>query len=743
MKSSIRKRLMPVLLTLALVLSLMPALTLPAKAASGNWTDENNYAEAYAAEDASAKTITISSEAQLARLAYMVNSGTAYSDYTVTLTDDIDLGDHYWVPIGSDYSNGFKGSFDGGGHTVSNMCINGAYSYAGLFGFIDGIGSSSGIFVKDISVKGTVDMTATQSIEAGGVAGFSRDVGSFENCSSDVDITASVSGTYEHAWVGGICGETYNSSDGISLTGCSSSGTLSAAQTGPKGSVWAGGLIGRCAGASVVNCASTSAVSAASTGYPAYAGGLFGEAASACIYNSYASGEVSGTASGDTCYAGGMFGYISYSVETDNCYSSGSVSGSGTAAYVGGFAGCAEYNLTATNSYWLGSTTDSAFGIGTAPDGLMSLTESQLKNTAALGGDGDYSAMTVLSALNKEAAGINGAEAWIAVDGVNNGYPGFSTYTVTFSSDGSSYTLGGSNGGAVTAPDDPEAQEGYTFGGWFKDSSYVTQYDFSGNVTDDLTLYAKWTEKPSADLKGSSTIKGRTVTDLGTPGETLGSETVGSATITLVQAADTTNTGEYITLFDKKDVNAALKAVKYASGADTSGFETDTAYANQAITDGDFFIVKVTLADQTSVNYYKIVVTVVESIPADPHGNWTDENNYAEAYAAEDASAKTITISSAAQLARLAYMVNSGTAYSDYTVTLTNDIDLGDHYWVPIGSDYSNGFKGSFDGGGHTVSNMCINGAYSYAGLFGFIDGIGSSSGIFVKDISVKGTVDM
>ena len=45
--------------------------------------------------------------------------------------------------------------------------------------------------------------------------------------------------------------------------------------------------------------------------------------------------------------------------------------------------------------------------------------------------------------------------------------------------------------GYLTKPEDP-VREGYTFIGWYKDESYLEEYDFSTPVTSDMTLYAKW-----------------------------------------------------------------------------------------------------------------------------------------------------------------------------------------------------------------------------------------------------------
>jgi len=129
------------------------------------------------------------------------------------------------------------------------------------------------------------------------------------------------------------------------------------------------------------------------------------------------------------------------------------------------------------------------------------------------------------------------------------------------------------------------------------------------------TYTGAWTRLSSdATLKASSTVKGQTVIGLGTPNAVLATATSGSVTITAAQAADISNAGSYITLFDKTDTGATVKVVKYAT-ADTvptaDAFTAATAFDPTAtITNADFFIVKVTAAD-TTVLYYKVVVTVI------------------------------------------------------------------------------------------------------------------------------------
>ena len=74
------------------------------------------------------------------------------------------------------------------------------------------------------------------------------------------------------------------------------------------------------------------------------------------------------------------------------------------------------------------------------------------------------------------------------------------TYTVTFETSGGSAVdpVTVVAGSTVTKPADP-MKSGYTFGGWYKDSTLQTPWDFAnGTVTADTTLYAKWTANPPA-----------------------------------------------------------------------------------------------------------------------------------------------------------------------------------------------------------------------------------------------------
>ena len=74
------------------------------------------------------------------------------------------------------------------------------------------------------------------------------------------------------------------------------------------------------------------------------------------------------------------------------------------------------------------------------------------------------------------------------------------TYTVTFETSGGSEVdpVTVDAGSTVTKPADP-MKSGHNFGGWYKDSTLQTPWNFAnGTVTADTKIYAKWTANPPA-----------------------------------------------------------------------------------------------------------------------------------------------------------------------------------------------------------------------------------------------------
>ena len=107
-----------------------------------------------------------------------------------------------------------------------------------------------------------------------------------------------------------------------------------------------------------------------------------------------------------------------------------------------------------------------------------------------------------------------------------------------------------------------------------------------------------------------------------------------------------------------------------------------------------------------------------------PEGSGTEEDPY--------------RVSTASELAYFAYKTQiQGQESYDYIV-LTDDIDLAGYDWLPMGRarGTSTGFRGTFDGQGHTISNLNVNvsgiAKNTEYGLFGLVD-----SGAVIKNFSI------
>ena len=162
---------------------------------------------------------TVTSADGLMNIAELVNGGK--TDINITLDTDIDLTGKDWTPIGTDYDNSYKGTFDGGGHTITGLTFTTNDEFAGLFGWLNRAGSVKNVVMEGVQITNNRSWSAF----AGGVAGYSW--GTIENCS----VSGSVSGT---VYVGGVVGAQIDGS----ITGCSSSATV-------KGTTDVGGVAGQ------------------------------------------------------------------------------------------------------------------------------------------------------------------------------------------------------------------------------------------------------------------------------------------------------------------------------------------------------------------------------------------------------------------------------------------------------------------------------------------------------------------
>ena len=255
----------------------------------GSWADGGG--ESGAAEDlgyiydSNTNTYTVYNADGLMNVAELVNGGK--TDINITLDKNIDLTGKDWTPIGTDYDNSYKGTFDGGGHTITGLTFTTNDEYAGLFGWLNRAGT-----VKNVVMEG-VQITSNQIYggSIGGVVGYSW--GTIENCS----VSGSVSGT---VYVGGVVGAQI----GGSITGCSSSATV-------KGTVDVGGVAGQTnSSATLTACYATGNVTIEINPAKNIAGGsLVGMNAGSSLLACYATGNVTSTGSSTgKVHIGGFLG---------------------------------------------------------------------------------------------------------------------------------------------------------------------------------------------------------------------------------------------------------------------------------------------------------------------------------------------------------------------------------------------------------------------------------------------------
>jgi len=521
------KRTIAWALVFALVLPLVPIMAL---AVGGDGTEGNPH--------------LISSLAELEDFRDSVNSGNPYAGEYFKLTADIDMSAKYnetmgvsWEVIGNTQESTFQGTFDGGGHTIRGLYIHKTSTgneseqdcFGALFGFIEG-GT-----IQNLNVQGSVSVAARDG-EAAGIAVVLWD-GAIVNCTFDGTVQCP---NYVAAGItaGG---------DGI-ISGCKTSGRIT-------GQHMVAGMVGS-GGGTIINCVNESEM--ISTRIGGGIAGYYSGKIEGCVNR----GSVTGrfyhydwvTEEGETgsweeasVDIGGIVGIVMENSAIENCCNTGAVSGNN---YVGGILGQAEKwdqeseirvsvknclntgNVTCTfeeegdhsigsiagnivseiwdhdadayfpgvvaadvgNCYYLAGTAEAGVGPwGEPADTTTAKTAEELASGEVAyllqEGNGGNTSTTVWGQnLRKDAVPVLTDSAEKAV------------YKLTFMVDETEYAMKYANpSGPATLPDNPD-KSGFTFGGWCKDAACTTVWDFgTDTVTEDMTLYAKWTENSTDD----------------------------------------------------------------------------------------------------------------------------------------------------------------------------------------------------------------------------------------------------
>ncbi|MBQ6770590.1 MAG: T9SS type A sorting domain-containing protein [Bacteroidales bacterium] len=261
-------------------------------------------------------------------LASQVNGGNSFSGTYFLMTADLDYSGKSYTPVAMP----FRGSYDGGGHTITNVILSGV-SDTGIFGIV-----SWGGIVENL----TLDQSSIgyRGYNLGGIAGVVEGA-TLRNCINKASITAN-DYQYDGKYIGGVAGvaisssiidcQNYGNVDGCYsvggivggagsntlISGCQNHGYVN--RSGGYLSEDIGGIVGDAENSSISHCKNTGRIHGYYTG-----GGIIGYAVGCTVSHCFNLGYV------ETAYerVGGIVGHARTS-SVSNCLNLSSIrSGSG------------------------------------------------------------------------------------------------------------------------------------------------------------------------------------------------------------------------------------------------------------------------------------------------------------------------------------------------------------------------------------------------------------------------------
>ena len=378
----------------------------------------------------------VSTPGQLAWIA--LNTMNKESSYKIKLNADLDLKDKLWLPIGAGHGgNGFKGEFDGQGHSISNVYIKSdellsAYNDKCLAQNLGFFGINGGGTIKDFNLK-NVDIYATNS--------------HIDGCGNEISV---------------------------------------------------GGLVGwKTPGGSVIENVVVSG-KIYTSGKAQGVGGLIGNAHSSTISKSVSMVNI--TADGDSAFVGGIVGLLKNNeVKIDSCvYAGEDLESNGNGGAVGAVAGRVYKGSANAN---MNSVYYDVDLFGEDPIGVVGPQGQGGKTTGEASPVSDLNNEEVICMLNQGTLDANGEcnkqEPW-SVGGQNISWNGSDGFKVTFDADGGTFPENSktykmlSNGNTITADEIASPTKvGAAFAGWSLTKGASEPSDL-GTATKPTRVYAVW-----------------------------------------------------------------------------------------------------------------------------------------------------------------------------------------------------------------------------------------------------------
>lgn len=195
-------------------------------------------------DDATTYHYTIDTPEELAALSTLTKANAVvitgctnakYYEANYKLNADINLENKPWTPI--DY---FEGTFDGQGHTISNMNVSIQSTdgiSAGLFGYSTGT-------IRNLIVEGEVTVNSGRSCQVGGICGRGGSEGKIEFCRFNGTVSSTTLNQLSYNSAGGILGDEVL---GTTITGCIANAKVTISG-GDTSNSEAGGLAGNIEG---------------------------------------------------------------------------------------------------------------------------------------------------------------------------------------------------------------------------------------------------------------------------------------------------------------------------------------------------------------------------------------------------------------------------------------------------------------------------------------------------------------
>ena len=316
---------------------------------------------------------------KLTALQMQVNeNGFSYTGKWFRLTNNIDLNNELWTPIGVDALHSFGGSLDGNGMTISGLKVETNGAWAGLFGSVRGTYGVP-MTMRDLTLKnGSVKFTSSGTSCSGGLVAIVEGETALELrnvVAENLTVSGGIfgsggllgrgrvamtnchnrGGSVTGSYAGGLAGMGYSNLQDHVLAGCTNSAKVVGKRT-------AGGMTGNETHSygSYTDCTNSGSISA-TQGYASgiAAGGSYErcsnsgavtgqQAAGICVNGSKATncsntGAVTGTGTG-TGYAAGILTNDGYGGTVEFCWNTGSVEASTPVKAFGILYGWGAYN---------------------------------------------------------------------------------------------------------------------------------------------------------------------------------------------------------------------------------------------------------------------------------------------------------------------------------------------------------------------------------------------------------------